>query len=156
EIGQEQITLARDRWLYRRGLARVDRIVAQNPFQLESCRRNHQREALVIPSCYVPAAHARRASLEHDCVLWVGTIHDYKRPHWFLDIAERLPHRRVVMIGGPSIGGEGPSGAARAETMLLGSALWEWARHDCLGPGGRNLPGAEVRARVGGHLGGLG
>ena len=106
EIGQEQITLARDRWLYRRGLARVDRIVAQNPFQLESCRRNHQREALVIPSCYVPAAHARRASLEHDCVLWVGTIHDYKRPHWFLDIAERLPHRRFVMIGGPSIGGE--------------------------------------------------
>ena len=106
EIGQEQITLARDRWLYRRGLARVDRIVAQNPFQLESCRRNHQREALVIPSCYVPPAHARRASLEHDCVLWVGTIHDYKRPHWFLDIAERLPHRRFVMIGGPSVGGE--------------------------------------------------
>jgi glycosyltransferase involved in cell wall biosynthesis len=106
EIGQEQITLARDRWLYRRGLARVDRIVAQNPFQLESCRRNHQREALVVPSCYVPPAHARRASLAHQRVLWVGTIHDYKRPHWFLDIAERLPHRRFVMIGGPSVGGE--------------------------------------------------
>jgi glycosyltransferase involved in cell wall biosynthesis len=106
ETGQEQITHARDRWLFRRGLARVDRIVAQNPFQRESCRRNHQREALVIPSCYVPPAHARRAGLEHDRVLWVGTIHDYKRPHWFLDIAERLPHRRFVMIGGPSVGGE--------------------------------------------------
>jgi glycosyltransferase involved in cell wall biosynthesis len=80
--------------------------VAQNAFQLASCRRNHQREALVIPSCYVPPPHARRATLEHDRVLWVGTVHDYKRPHWFLDVAERLPQRRFVMIGGPSVGGE--------------------------------------------------
>ena len=106
ELGQEQILHARDKWLYRRGLARVDRIVAQNPFQLESCRRHHQREALVIPSCYVPPEHALHASLEHDRVLWVGTIHGYKRPHMLLDIAERLPHRRFVVIGGPSIGGE--------------------------------------------------
>ncbi|HSU78392.1 MAG TPA: glycosyltransferase family 4 protein [Burkholderiales bacterium] len=106
EIGQEQISHARDRWLYRRGLARVDRIVAQNPFQRESCRRNHAREALVIPSCYVPPPQAGRATLALDRVLWVGTIHDYKRPHLLLDIAERLPHRRFVMIGGPSVGGE--------------------------------------------------
>ena len=106
EIGQEQILHARDRWLYRRGLARVDRVVAQNPFQLASCRRNHRREALVIPSCYVPPVHAKQSTLAHDRVLWVGTIHGYKRPHWFLDIAERLPERRFVMIGGPSIGGE--------------------------------------------------
>src|SRR5207302_1151877 len=45
DIGQEQIVLFRDRWLYRRGLARVDRIIAQNPYQLESCRRNHKRDA---------------------------------------------------------------------------------------------------------------
>lgn len=106
EIGQEQIRLARDRWLYRWGVARVDCVVAQNAFQRESCRRNHRREALVIPSCYAPPPHARRATLEHDRVLWVGTVHDYKRPHWFLDIAERLPERRFVMIGGPSFGGE--------------------------------------------------
>jgi len=106
EIGQEQILHARDKWLYRRGLARVDRIVAQNGFQLESCRRHHRREAQVIPSCYVPPEHAVRSSLAHDRVLWVGTIHDYKRPHLFLDIAERLPERRFVLIGGPSVGGE--------------------------------------------------
>ena len=35
------------------------------------------------------------------------TIHGYKRPEWFLDLAERLPARRFVMVGGPSIGGEG-------------------------------------------------
>ena len=106
EIGQEQIYLARDRWLYRWGVAHVDRVIAQNAFQLESCRRNHRREALVIPSCYAPPPHAQRATLANDRVLWVGTVHDYKRPHWFLDIAERLPERRFVMIGGPSLGGK--------------------------------------------------
>src|SRR3982751_1885536 len=84
EIGQEQIVLGRDRWLYRRGVARVDRIVTQNAFQLESCRRHYRREALVVPSCYVPPEHAVRTSLEHDRVLWVGTIHGYKRPHMLL------------------------------------------------------------------------
>lgn len=106
EIGQEQIVLGRDKWLYRRGVARVDRVIAQNTFQLESCRRNHKRNAVVIPSCYVPPAHAERSALGNDRVLWVGTIHGYKRPEMLLEIAERLPHRKFVMIGGPSIGGE--------------------------------------------------
>jgi glycosyltransferase involved in cell wall biosynthesis len=106
EIGQEQIVHARDRWLYRRGLALVDRIVAQNPYQIESCRRNHQRQAVLIPSCYEPPAQSRPASAANDRILWVGTIHGYKRPELFLDIAERLPGRRFVMIGGPSVGGE--------------------------------------------------
>ncbi len=104
QIGQEQIVLGRDRWLYRRGLARVDRIVAQNPFQIESCRRNHKRDATLIPSCYELPKEAKPGN--GDRVLWVGTIHSYKRPHWLLDIAERLPERRFVVIGGPSVGGE--------------------------------------------------
>jgi glycosyltransferase involved in cell wall biosynthesis len=104
EIGQEQISYARDRWLYRRGLARVDRIVVQNPYQLASCRRNHRRDGVLIPSCYELPPGARRASPANGDVLWVGTVHEYKRPDWLLDIAERLPHRRFVLIGGPSVG----------------------------------------------------
>jgi glycosyltransferase involved in cell wall biosynthesis len=106
ELGQEQIVHARDKWLYRRGLAQVDRIVAQNPYQIDSCRKHHRRQAVLIPSCYVPPEHAVPASLAHERILWVGTIHSYKRPEMFLDIAERLPGRRFVMIGGPSVGGE--------------------------------------------------
>jgi glycosyltransferase involved in cell wall biosynthesis len=102
DLGQEQIALARDRWLYRRGLRRVDRIIVQNPYQLESCRRNHGRDAVLIPSCYEPPADARPG--QDECVLWVGTIHAYKRPEWLLEIAARLPHRRFVMVGGPSAG----------------------------------------------------
>lgn len=112
DIGQEQIRLARDRWLYRRGLRRVDRIVVQNPYQLESCRRNHGRDPILIPSCYELPADARPG--QDDCVLWVGTIHGYKRPEWLLDIAARLPHRRFVMVGGPSAGARYKAGYLEA------------------------------------------
>jgi glycosyltransferase involved in cell wall biosynthesis len=110
DIGQEQITYARDRWLYRRGLARVDRIVVQNSYQLASCRNNHGRDAVLIPSCYELPAGARLATPANDEVLWVGTVHGYKRPDWLLEIAERLPHRRFVMIGGPSVGKRNEAG----------------------------------------------
>jgi glycosyltransferase involved in cell wall biosynthesis len=103
EVGREQIRHARDRLIYRWGVAHVDRVVAQNPYQVEMCRRNHKRQALLIPSCYLPPENANPGN--GDRVLWVGTIHDYKRPNWLLDIAERLPHRRFVMIGGPSLVG---------------------------------------------------
>jgi glycosyltransferase involved in cell wall biosynthesis len=104
--GQEQIRLGRDRWLFRHGLARVDRVVVQNPYQLASCRKHHARDATLVPSCYQLPEGARRASSANELVLWVGSLHHHKRPDWLLDIAERLPHRRFVLIGGPSVGGE--------------------------------------------------
>ena len=95
-----QIRYARDRWLYRRGLARVDAIVAQNELQRATCRKTHGRDAVVIPSCYqVPKKNT--SSQEKDLVLWVGTLHRNKRPERLLELARRLPHRRFVMIGGP-------------------------------------------------------
>ena len=101
--GQQQIKYRRDVWLYERGLRRVDRIVAQNALQRDSCRRHYGREAVIIPSCYEPPApaHARE-----DLVLWVGTIHTYKQPEMLLEIARRMPQRRFVMIGGSAAPGE--------------------------------------------------
>jgi glycosyltransferase involved in cell wall biosynthesis len=97
-----QIRYARDRWLYRRGLAAVDAIVAQNAAQRADCKRYYGRDAVVIPSCYeLPGT--RRAERQ-DCILWVGTIHSGKRPELLLELAERLPQQRFVMIGGPHAG----------------------------------------------------
>jgi glycosyltransferase involved in cell wall biosynthesis len=96
-----QIRYARDRCLYRWGVARVDRIVAQNQAQRLSCRARYGREAFVIPSCYEPPAHAASARAPRDTVLWVGTIRAGKRPELFLQLAARLPQRRFVMVGGP-------------------------------------------------------
>jgi glycosyltransferase involved in cell wall biosynthesis len=101
-VGEEQIRFARDRWIYRRGLAAVDAIVAQNRVQVETCRKYHGREAVLIQSCYEPPGQTR--SDTNDRVLWVGTVHDQKRPELLLEMARRLPHRRFVMIGGPKVG----------------------------------------------------
>lgn len=100
--GEEQIRFARDRWIYRRGLAAVDAIVAQNQAQVETCREHHGREAVLIQSCYELPKNS--VSRDRNLVLWVGTVHDQKRPEILLDMARRLPHRRFVMIGGPRVG----------------------------------------------------
>ena len=96
-----KIRYARDRWLYRRGLERVDAIVAQSEAQRAECRMNLGREALVIPSCYVPPRERSRSKARGDRVLWVGMIRKHKRPELILELARRLPHRRFVVVGGP-------------------------------------------------------
>jgi glycosyltransferase involved in cell wall biosynthesis len=98
--GRQPIRYLRDRWLFERGLARVDRIVVQNATQQQNCRANYGRESTQIPSCYeLPASVSPGTG---DCVLWVASMRerDYKRPELFLELARRMPRRRFVMIGG--------------------------------------------------------
>ena len=116
EVGG-QIRYARDRWLYRRGLAAADAIVAQNEAQRESCREHCGRDAVVIPSCY-ELPQERRAA-QRDCVLWVAMIQESKRPELLLEIAARLPQRRFVMIGGPRPGHEAFYERMRAQAAAL-------------------------------------
>jgi glycosyltransferase involved in cell wall biosynthesis len=97
-----QLRYARDRWLYRRGLAAADRIVAQNELQVRTLREAHGRDALFIPSCY--QLPDNRKKTVQDLVLWVGAISANKRPELLLELAKRLPQRRFVMVGGPRQG----------------------------------------------------
>jgi len=103
--GRQPIRYLRDRWLFERGLALVDRIVVQNAAQQRNCRANYGRESTQIPSCYELPAGASPGT--GDRVLWVASMRerDYKRPELFLELARRLPQRRFVMIGGS--GGDG-------------------------------------------------
>lgn len=112
-----QIRYARDRWLYRRGIAAVDAIVAQNETQRAQCTAHFGREARVIASCYQLPPGARPAGGED--ILWVGTMHLNKRPELALELARRLPHRRFVMIGGPSPDGRETYETARARAASL-------------------------------------
>ena len=112
-----QIRYARDRWLYRRGLAAADAIVAQNETQRVTCEANYARQAVVIPSCY--ELPAQRKTMERDCVLWVAMLQPSKRPELLLDIAARLPQRRFVMIGGPRPGTEAFYERIRAQAATL-------------------------------------
>jgi glycosyltransferase involved in cell wall biosynthesis len=113
-----QLAYARDRWLYRRGIARVDGIVAQNEEQRSSLRATHGRSAVVIPSCY-RAPQRRAARGQGDYILWVGSLHVGKRPELLLELAARLPHRRFVMVGGPSVGGEAFYERIRAQAAAV-------------------------------------
>jgi glycosyltransferase involved in cell wall biosynthesis len=101
--GREQIRFARDRWLYWHGVKHADRIVAQNPEQVRLCREQFGREATLVPSCYELPESSKPGG--GDLVLWVATVHEYKRPEWLLEVAKRLPHRNFVMIGGISTRG---------------------------------------------------
>jgi len=116
-----QVRYARDRWLYRRGLAAADAIVAQNEAQRATCREHYGRQAVLIPSCYqLPAASAAvRLATADDYVLWVAMVQESKRPELLLDIAARLPQRRFVMIGGPRPGTEAFYERIRARAATL-------------------------------------
>lgn len=113
--GQQAIRYRRDRWLFERGLATVDRIVVQNETQRRYCRENYGREPILIPGCYAPPASARPGSGgPAPYALWVGVMRRAKRPELFLDLARRFPERRFAMVGGP--GGD-PGDAEYFETV---------------------------------------
>jgi glycosyltransferase involved in cell wall biosynthesis len=112
-----QIGLARDRWLFRRGIAAADAVVAQNEVQRRHCLATFGREPLVIPSCYELPAGARPG--QGDDVLWVGTLHENKRPELLLELARRLPRRRFVLVGGPRQGDRGFYASVEARARAL-------------------------------------
>jgi glycosyltransferase involved in cell wall biosynthesis len=115
--GQEEIDLGRDRFIFRIGLRRADRIVVQNPGQQRQCRRAYGRESTLIPSCYVPPAGARADRAGY--VLWVARMGDSKRPELALEIARRVPQHRFVIVGGPGDGGEAQFQAMAREAAKL-------------------------------------
>jgi glycosyltransferase involved in cell wall biosynthesis len=114
-----QVRYARDRWLYRRGLALADRIVAQNEVQRSTCRATYGRDAVVIPSCYQPPARRDAGPVRKDSVLWVGVMREGKRPELFLELARRLPRRRFVMVGGSGGGDAALFERTRTEAASL-------------------------------------
>ncbi|MDC8772079.1 glycosyltransferase family 4 protein [Roseateles albus] len=101
--GPPNLTGAKDRFAFNRGLAAVSAVVLQNPRQQELLRQHHGREGVLIPSCYNPGKKGGELATspgQHGEVLWVGMIRPVKRPDRFLQLARALPHLRFRMIGG--------------------------------------------------------
>lgn len=98
--GRQDIRYRRDRWLFERGLAMVDRLVAQNTTQQQRCLDNYARHSVIIPSCYELPENT--VSGPRNSLLWVGTISRNKRPELLLELAKRLPQFKFIMVGGPS------------------------------------------------------
>jgi glycosyltransferase involved in cell wall biosynthesis len=116
---RQDIHFARDVMLFEYGLRRVDRVIVQNPNQLQYLRDHYGREGMLIPNCYSAPAGARAD--RHGYVLWVATVRAQKRPELALEIARRLPQHKFIMIGGHDIGrgGEDYARAVREAAAKL-------------------------------------
>jgi glycosyltransferase involved in cell wall biosynthesis len=92
------IRYGRDKAIYRWGVHRMSRVVAQTERQQRRCKEVFGREAVRIDSCY---AHAGERAAHDGVVLWVATVKPMKRPDVFLDLARALPQHRFRLVGGP-------------------------------------------------------
>jgi glycosyltransferase involved in cell wall biosynthesis len=96
------VQYARDRWLYGQGLRRADAILVQSVSQAKTLAQSYglpSRVAAMLVEHPLPTA-----TRDID-VLWVSNIQRLKRPDRLLELAERLPHVKIHMVGG-SLPGE--------------------------------------------------
>lgn len=91
------IAYARDRALFRWGLAHMDALVTQHPAQQRLCREATGRDSVVIRSAY---GHRGEDARHDGDVLWVGSIKPVKAPEAFVDLARACPELRFRMVGG--------------------------------------------------------
>jgi glycosyltransferase involved in cell wall biosynthesis len=97
------LTKRRERWWYLQALRGADARVAQTNVQRRLFRENFGVDAEVIPG----PAELTASSVDpgqNNSVLWLSTYKPAKRPEWFIQLAERLPHLRFVMVGMPGSG----------------------------------------------------
>lgn len=95
-----RLRFSRDKWLYRYGLARADRIVVQTDRQMKDCQEHFGRNSVRINSCY---GHRGAAATHEGTILWVGNTRAHKRPELFLDLAASLPQFRFKLVGGSDL-----------------------------------------------------
>ena len=104
--GEEIMSFARDRAIYRWGLRHSDWIAAQSQQQVDLLDCHHGLPSTVI-NMVVDLPPARRPEPRDIDVLWVNNLRGFKRPDLCLEMARRLPDRSFTMIGGPVAGEEG-------------------------------------------------
>jgi glycosyltransferase involved in cell wall biosynthesis len=100
--GQQIIRYWRDKKIYEYGLRRADLIFAQSRKQIVLLEQNYGLKSAFM-NMVVDNPTEFDSTKDID-VLWVSNIRPQKRPELVFDLAEKLPHLRFVMIGGPSPG----------------------------------------------------
>lgn len=94
----------RARWLYRFGLKRADRVIAQTQTQIHMLRDSFGVPATLIRSCSAdpPNGSSRgdaRPTGKSGNLLWVGRLAPQKRPDRLLDLAQACPRLPFEMVG---------------------------------------------------------
>jgi len=74
-------------------------VISQNGFQKEKLKENFGIDSVKISNSIrtIPIDEFEKSE---DYVLWVGTLRYVKQPDLFLDLAEKFPETKFMMIGG--------------------------------------------------------
>ena len=83
-------------YAYLLGLKRADAIISQVPRHVELLKVNYGLDSHLVLSPYFDIKDKKQR--KKDIALWVGRAASYKNPQAFVDLAERFPHQRFVMI----------------------------------------------------------
>ena len=97
------VQYARDRWLYEQGLRRADAILVQSFSQAKTLAQSYGLQSRVAGMLVDSPLPTAVRDIE---VLWVSNIQHVKRPDRLLELAERLPHVQIHMVGGSMPGQE--------------------------------------------------
>lgn len=100
------IKFKRDKKMYEWGLRRVDAVLAQSVQQIEAMRTNYGVASRMATMLVEPQAEERDFAQRDVDVLWVNNLRGFKRPDLLVELARRMPHLKMHMIGGPQSGAE--------------------------------------------------
>ena len=98
-IGEELINAERDKRLYRKGIKRINYVVAQNEQQKKLVLKNYgDKECIIIPNIW-PTNNNDTNDKDID-FLWVSNFRELKHPDWFIKLAKDNPLYKFTMVGG--------------------------------------------------------
>jgi glycosyltransferase involved in cell wall biosynthesis len=83
----------------RRTLSAADALIAQNEFQYERALGLFDTDVYHIPNGYVDPRVRTTDSDDVPVILWVSRFRSFKRPEVVLELADRIPEARFVIIG---------------------------------------------------------
>ncbi|MBD3195360.1 MAG: glycosyltransferase [Candidatus Lokiarchaeota archaeon] len=85
--------------LFKYGLLRADRIIAQNYEQISELKSNYNINSskidLIGSSYYLDEI---KKSIIKDSILWIARAIEWKRPEYFIKLAKKFPKEKFIMI----------------------------------------------------------
>jgi len=100
EKRSEATLSATAKWFHELAMRRADVVACQTQRQLESLRKHYDREGIITPNLFPPAADPASTATRKG-FLWVGRDIDCKQPELFVDLARRLLDERFTMVCQP-------------------------------------------------------
>lgn len=85
-------------WVYIYGLRRADSIICQVPDHVTKIKNRYGLNSEFVLSPYFDILPKKLKTIEKKYILWVGRSAHYKNPDAFVDLAERFPDNKFVMI----------------------------------------------------------